>query len=252
MMSLIARVPSNISSSTSESPGKRSYGNQNPWSAKAERGNPLWAATQKPRLNRVNDQVWKRQKTIFHGCYRRRRKTFYDMGNVHVCNNGISSIHGKELPEQMSFHGEYKRPRTETSVRHIYKIGVWTRWDLCIGERIINLQHTKVYVFSDSVLCLGKIHENSQSNDACEQRLEWFKSTPEYRTLDRIDGEPMEFEWNFCPGFNTLQLSDEVKHLLFRIGETPKEFHKKDYLHVDVQRHFLWNTRQRKRMSGKR
>ena len=31
-MSLIARVPSNVSSSTSESPGKRSYGNQNPWS----------------------------------------------------------------------------------------------------------------------------------------------------------------------------------------------------------------------------
>ena len=27
-------------------------------------------------------------------------------------------------------------------------------------ERVINLQHTKVYVFSDSVLCLGKIFEN--------------------------------------------------------------------------------------------
>ena len=37
MMSLIARVPSNMSSSTSESPGKRSNGNHNPWSAKAER-----------------------------------------------------------------------------------------------------------------------------------------------------------------------------------------------------------------------
>ena len=31
MMSLIARVPSNVSSSTSLSPGKRWYGNQNPW-----------------------------------------------------------------------------------------------------------------------------------------------------------------------------------------------------------------------------
>ena len=39
MMSLIARVPSNVSSSTSVSPGKRSYGNQNPWSTFAsERG----------------------------------------------------------------------------------------------------------------------------------------------------------------------------------------------------------------------
>ena len=37
MMSFIARVSSNISSSTSESPEKRSCGNQSPWSAKAER-----------------------------------------------------------------------------------------------------------------------------------------------------------------------------------------------------------------------
>ena len=37
MMSLIARVPSNISSSASESPRMKSYGNQSPWSAKAEK-----------------------------------------------------------------------------------------------------------------------------------------------------------------------------------------------------------------------
>ena len=38
MMSLIARVPSNASSSTSVSPGKRSYGNQkNPWSTIADK-----------------------------------------------------------------------------------------------------------------------------------------------------------------------------------------------------------------------
>ena len=91
-------------------------------------------------------------------------------------------------------------------------------------ERIINLQRTKVYVFSDSVLCLGKIHENHQSNDAWEQRLGWFKTTQEYRALDTIDGEPTEFEWNIFPGFNTLQLSDEVKCLLFKSGATPENF----------------------------
>ena len=34
----------------------------------------------------------------------------------------------------------------------------------------------------------------------------------------------MEFEWNIFPGFNTLQLSDEVKSLLYRLGETPEIF----------------------------
>ena len=81
-------------------------------------------------------------------------------------------------------------------------------------ERIMNLQRTKVYVFSDSVLCLDKIHENLLSNDAWEDRLGWFKNSPEYRNLDRIDGEPMDFEWNIFPGFKKLQLNDEVKCLL--------------------------------------
>ena len=37
MMSLIARAPSTLSSSASESPLKKSYGSQSPWSAKAEK-----------------------------------------------------------------------------------------------------------------------------------------------------------------------------------------------------------------------
>ena len=51
MMSLIARVPSNVSSSTSVSPEKRSYGNQNPWSTTAEKeersGRPVFGIDRK-------------------------------------------------------------------------------------------------------------------------------------------------------------------------------------------------------------
>ena len=91
-------------------------------------------------------------------------------------------------------------------------------------EHNINLQRTKVYVFSDSVLCLGKMNENPRSNIEWEERLEWFKRSPEYRTLDRIDGEPIEFEWNIFPGFTTLQLSHKVQELLLRLNETPENF----------------------------
>ena len=100
----------------------------------------------------------------------------------------------------------------------------WKYLSLIGDERVINLQRTEVYVFSDSVLCLGNILENLQSNDAWKDRLEWFKTTPEYRNLDRIDGEPMEFEWNIFPEFKTLQLNDEVKCLLLRSGETLEKF----------------------------
>ena len=100
----------------------------------------------------------------------------------------------------------------------------WKYLSLIGDEQVISVQRIKAYVFSDSVLCLGKIHENTQSNTAWEQRSERFKTSQEYRNMDIIDGEPMEFEWNIFPGFNTLQLSDEVKSLLLKLGETPENF----------------------------
>ena len=51
-----------------------------------------------------------------------------------------------------------------------------------------------------------------------------YERSQEYRNFDRIDDEPKEFEWNIFPGFNTLQLIQEVKSLLLRLGETPENF----------------------------
>ena len=73
---------------------------------------------------------------------------------------------------------------------------LWKYLSLIGDEQVISLQRTKVYVFSDSVLCLGKMSENPQSNTVWEDKLTWFKSSSQYRALDTIDGEPMEFEWN--------------------------------------------------------
>ena len=63
MMDLIAKAPSHVSSSTSVSPVKRSYGSQDPWSAKAEKedrtGQPVVAATQEPRLAIITSNLLK-------------------------------------------------------------------------------------------------------------------------------------------------------------------------------------------------
>ena len=87
----------------------------------------------------------------------------------------------------------------------------WKYLSLIGDEQVISLLHTKVYVFSDSVLCLGKMNENPQSDIAWEDRLTWFKSSPEYKALDRIDGEPIEFEWNISPGFTTCSSATKSK-----------------------------------------
>ena len=60
MMSLIARVALNVSSSTSVSPVKRSYGNQDPWSANAEKeerpGRPDFGSDRKTASDYYHEQ----------------------------------------------------------------------------------------------------------------------------------------------------------------------------------------------------
>ena len=88
----------------------------------------------------------------------------------------------------------------------------------------------------------------SRSNIAWENRLKWFKSSPEYRALDRIDGESMEFEWNIFQGFTALQHSHKVQDFQLRLGDIPENFYRTNYLHVDVQRHLMEIERQQERI----
>ena len=91
-------------------------------------------------------------------------------------------------------------------------------------ETVISLQRAKVYVFSDSVLCLGRVHQHPQSNEAWTDRIGWITTSQSYRDFDGISGEPTEFEWNIFQGFTTLQLCGKVTDLLSRLGETPETF----------------------------
>ena len=100
----------------------------------------------------------------------------------------------------------------------------WKQLSLIGDETVINLQRAKVYVFSDSVLCLGKVHPHPMSNEAWKERIGWIITDKSYRDNDGINGEPTEFEWNIFPGFTTLQLCGKVTDLLSRLGETPDTF----------------------------
>ena len=72
----------------------------------------------------------------------------------------------------------------------------WKQLSLVNDEEVICLSHAKIFVFSDSVLCFGKVNQNPTSNTVWERQLVWFKDSSQYRTLDTISGERMEFEWN--------------------------------------------------------
>ena len=117
--------------------------------------------------------------------------------------------------DQEEIHGLDKIHWEKDSWKHLSLIG---------DETVISLQSTKVYVFSDSVLCLGRILQHPDSNEAWKNRIAGVQSGRSYRDYDGINGEPTEFEWNIFPGFTTLQLCGKINDLLSDLGETPETF----------------------------
>ena len=74
------------------------------------------------------------------------------------------------------------------------------------------------------MLCLGKVLQHPDSNEAWKNRVAGARSEKSYRYYDAINGESTEFEWNIFPGFTTLQLCDKINDLLSDLGQTPETF----------------------------
>ena len=89
----------------------------------------------------------------------------------------------------------------------------WTRLSLIGDETIINLQRTKVYVFSDSVLCFGKVLQHLESNEAWKNRVAGVRSEKSYRDYDAINGESTEFEWNIFQ--DSQRCSSVIKSVIY-------------------------------------
>ena len=73
---------------------------------------------------------------------------------------------------------------------------LWKFLSLIGDETIINLQHAKVYVFSDSVLCLGRGPFNIRSPTKLGKTVQDGSQLIKATETDGINGEPTEFEWN--------------------------------------------------------
>ena len=74
------------------------------------------------------------------------------------------------------------------------------------------------------MLCLGKILQHPECNEAWKNRVAGVRAERSYRDYDAINGESTEFEWNIFPGFTTLQLCDKISDLLSSMGQTPETF----------------------------
>ena len=191
-------------------------------------------------VNRVNDQVRKRQKRMSnvagegeeHSIIWRMfmavtmnaatlmGKNFVDIQN--------SIMNSRDLTLKNMFDISAKLVSEQDEIFKVDTIlwekHSWKYLSLIGDETVVNLQRAKVYVFSDSVLCLGRVHQYPKSNESWKDKTGWITTSQIYRDYDGISGEPTEFEWNIFPGITTLQLYGKVTDLLSRLGKTPETF----------------------------
>ena len=137
-------------------------------------------------------------------------KSYSTMQNVVQNEEKITSKQMFDITAQMINNDEeiYCLDKIE------YQRNTWTQLSLINDPVVIGLQSAKVYVFSDSVLCLGKVLQHPECNEAWKNRVAGVRAERNYSDFDDIKGESTEFEWNIFPGFTTLQLCVKISNLL--------------------------------------
>ena len=162
--------------------------------------------------NKVKDQVRKRQKrmsnvadsgeehSIIWGIFMAATMNAATFMGKNFLDNPISIMNSTDLTLKKMFDIKAKLVSEKEEIYNVDKIHwekqSWKHLSLIGDETVINLQRAKVYVFSDSVLCLGRVHQHPQSNKARKERVGWIITDKSYRDYDGINGEPIEFEWN--------------------------------------------------------
>ena len=132
-------------------------------------------------VNWVNDQVRKRQKIISnvagdgekHSKIWRRFMTVTLESAVFMrknyLNNCQSIANTKYLTIRQMFDISTRLVFEQDEISNVDKIHwethSWKYLSFIGDETVINLQRTKVYVFSDSVLCPGKIHQDPSTSE---------------------------------------------------------------------------------------
>ena len=116
----------------------------------------------------------------------------------------------------------------------LYGKNSWTHLSLINDDVVINLQSTKVYVFSDSVLCLGKVVQHPECNEAWKNRVAGVRAERSYRDYETVSGESTEFEWQYFPRIHHIAALQQSPRVLVEYEHRARRFHRTDHLHVNV------------------
>ena len=107
-------------------------------------------------------------------------------------------------------------------------------------DKAFEITNAKTYVFADSVLCLESISD--QPVEAWKNKFKWYLENRYLKDLNRIDGEPMEFEWKIFPGFTTLGILEEIQKIMKELQCETVPF-KDRIIFMSMYNDILWRAR---------
>ena len=93
-----------------------------------------------------------------------------------------------------------------------------------LEEQAIKWTKARVYVYSDSVLCLGKMHGPEHAIKRWNDQVSTLKMCHTFRELQGLDGEPIDFEWKIFPGATALDILHEIHADLQEKHVIPENF----------------------------
>ena len=178
---------------------------------------------------------------ILKRCNTRQQQTFFKMVNVYVFDITSICFHEKGRLRQFTFHKNTEKLTMKQMFDISEKLIVgqsdeifgvsptnwedssWKHLSLIGGEKVISLSHTGLRIFRFCVMPWKD--EREPTIKLCMGRqVDVVQKFIRIQSLDTIDGEPMEFEWNIFPGFNTLQLCNKVQEFLSNMSTEPEDF----------------------------
>ena len=103
---------------------------------------------------------------------------------------------------------------------------VSSQWEkpVLLREQAIKWTKARVYVYSDSVLCLGKMHGPEDAVKRWTDQVTTLKMCHTFRELQGLDGEPIDFEWKVLPGPTAFDILHEIQADLQGKHITPEKF----------------------------
>ena len=119
---------------------------------------------------------------------------------------------------------------------------LWVK-PVLLKEQAIKSTKARVYVYSDSVLCLRKQHGPEDAIRRWIDQVSTLKTRFSFRELKGLEEDPIDFEWKIFPGAKALKILHKIQADLPGKNITPSKIQWLNNLHVNVQWH--WTGKER-------